>query len=258
MCGPPPPKQRPSAADRSLAEGAVEQSEIHQKHILPYEIEEIDRTFDRGLARTKRSLLRGRSIVDSRVSEKTMDEIGRSASMVSGTGMGAGANIVADQTADRDGLRASMSSLQTVDKGLLNQGIQDRISLLKTGNSMTATTNRGLGQLAAQQNTVNAAQMKASAATATARGKALGTLAFTVGAAGTSAWKRGGDAGIPYEDLGALGKYRRGREAAGGFNSMPQASAGGMGGLYGNSGGMSNAYNSIRMPSDNLSTSFYD
>ena len=220
MCMPDVPKQEASAQEIILAANARDRTELHQKVILPLEMEEIRRTQDPGLRAAKLAIAQGRGNAETRVAEDLALQTQRYGASSSEAGLSSNSNVAAAADTARTGAQQTIDQLNQAQGAVASNDLRDRRQLLQTGNNVARQVTSGLSTLANNATTLGTQRLKNRIQLEQERASLIGNAAITAAGVGYNSHRRASDPDIATEDLSLLGRAIRSRTSP--YSETPQ------------------------------------
>lgn len=178
----------PSASELILSRNAGEAAGLHQKHILPLEMQEIARVQDADHQRAVEGVITGRSIVDARKAQQQAQTSALAGTIQSGAGPGSGSNLFNAHNMNIAGGSAAGAAAGETQAKLSSRNLTERMGLLETGAGLQRSITSSLGAINSGDNMKSIQDLKNKIQVNNARGAAMGSLAMSGVAAGFNAY----------------------------------------------------------------------
>lgn len=208
MCGSEPDDPDPTASEQILTQEAARTAGEHQRHILPLEQFEIARLQDTEHQARVSSIMQGRGVAEARAADANSNILWTKSAIDSGTGLSSGSNAMAGERLRRAGDDAAIGSLREARKNMMTINQTERLGALETASDLQRSITSGLGDMARQETYAAVNTLKQRQASEMERGRALGSLATTAGAAGAVSYKQAKSA-LPDDKIGLGGRGLR-------------------------------------------------
>lgn len=178
----------PTASELILSRNAGDAAGLHQKHILPLEMQEIARVQDADHQRAVEGVVTGRSIVDARKAQQQAQTSALAGTIQSGAGPGSGTNLFNAHHMNIAGGSAAGAAAGETQAKLSSRNLTERMGLLETGAGLQRSITSSLGAINSGENMKSIQDLKNKIQINNARGTAMGSLAMSGVAAGFNAY----------------------------------------------------------------------